>query len=105
MLVSSPSDAGDRYVTAVSFSLSAGIQFPTGHRLYLVPDLLFQLSLTSSGIFRNFQGTLNARGEGYPILDVPNLAGLRGARFYAAVATLNAQGIGLVSEPIGVTIR
>ncbi len=105
MLVSSPNEVGAAYVTALSFGLSTGAPLPGGKRLYLVPDALFQLSLTNAGIFRNFQGTLNSRGEGYPILDLPNIGALSGIRFYATAATLYPSGIGLVTEPVGITIR
>jgi len=102
--VSSPNEPGQVYVAALSFGHRPGITVG-GRTIYLNPDPLFFASILAGGIFQNFVGVLDARGEGLPSLQIPKIAGLSGLRFYAAAITIAQNAISVVSNPIVITIQ
>ena len=105
LMVSSPNEPGALYVVAVSFGYSPGIPLTGNRKVYLMPDDLFNYSLTNTGIFSNFQGVLNGKGEGIATMQIPNIPTLSGFRFFAAAVTVNMNQISVISDTLGVTIR
>jgi hypothetical protein len=104
LMVSSPNEPGAFYVAALSFGVGPGIPVGGGRKVYLMPDVLFNFSLTNSGIFSNFQGVLGPKGEAIARLSIPNIGALSGLRFYAAAITINQNQISVISDTIVVTI-
>ena len=69
------------YVAAASFSRSPGI--PVDNRIIpLTPDNLFGASVTLPVIFNGFVGILDRGGRGSAYIAIPNVAGIRGVRFF-----------------------
>ncbi len=87
LAVELPGEAGAPYVLLSSLGLGT---IPVGtHVLPLFPDGIFGLSLTpGSGVFVNFQGTLNGAGRATGTFVVPNLGLLSGLDFYFSGFTL-----------------
>lgn len=101
MNLSMPGEAGTAYIVTASFGFTPG--FTVGNRT--IPqnvDALYVLSLAAGGIFRNFQGTLDAAGRAVPAIDL--LPGTTGLRIFIAAASYDASGLRVVSDPFGVTI-
>lgn len=105
MLVSFPAFPGASYATVASFGLGPGVPVGNGLRVYLQPDALTALSLSGSGVFQAFHGVLDATGEAGPSIRIPNIAGIRGTRFFVSSLVIGPRGVARVSDPVGVTIR
>lgn len=102
--LSSPTEPGSPYLTALSFGFTPGFQV-NGRTIHLNPDPLFFYSLSDATVFVDFQGALDARGEAFPEFLIPPIKALQGIRFYAVSVTIQSGGVSTVSEPVGVTIR
>lgn len=102
--VSSPNEPGATYFIAASFGTS-GITLAPGKTVYLSPDGLYRYSLTNSGIFSNFRGSLDAQGEQIASMTIPTIPALRGVRFFTAAVTIAGGTFSAISDPVGVTIQ
>lgn len=102
--LSSPTEPGNPYVAAVSFTFKPGFAV-NGRTIHLNPDALFFYSVSNSGIFSRFQGSLSAKGEAFPQILIPSMKALSGVRFYAVALTIGKGGVSKISEPVGVTIH
>lgn len=97
---------GTLFVCAASFS--AGFGIPIDSRILPLDfDPLFILSLNAAGLF-NFVGGLDASGNGFPNIVIPNLAYLIGTSFYVGGFTLSPgapSDIGNISNNLRITIQ
>jgi len=94
------------YRAASSFT-STGIPVDT-RTIPLGFDGLLGLSLFAPApIFANYSGTLDSAGNGIALINLPNLPGIAGAKFYTAFVTLDPpspSGIKHVSTALPLTI-
>lgn len=103
-----PSGAGSWY--QVGSSLGHG-PIPLGpRRLWLALDPLLAASTSGTlpGLFQNYRGKLDANGAAKAKLAIPNLAFLKGQRFYTAFVTFDPQaplGVGQISSSLPITIQ
>jgi len=99
-----PGEDGFSYQVAASLGMRPGIVAPGGTYIPLSVDPVLFLSLTDTGIFRNFAGTLATNARATASWRIPAIPALRGIRCYFAAVTISG-GIRSVSNPIGVTVR
>ena len=104
MRVSSPNDAGQSYVAALSFGFRPGLVV-NGRTIYLNPDALFYTSILAPGMFQNFVGMLDSRGEAIASVQIPAIPSLSGTRIYASVVTVVQGALNVISDPIVITIQ
>ncbi|MBN2490678.1 MAG: hypothetical protein JXQ29_07505 [Planctomycetes bacterium] len=98
------SESGRAYQVACSFGTRPGIVTPAGRIPLNLDDLLF-LSLANPAVFQGFSGRLSRSGTARLTVALPNIAGLRGLRFFVAAITYDAAGVRRISEPLGVLIE
>lgn len=105
--LSAPSDAGLTY--QVGSSLGTGPIPIDTRKLNLSLDDLLELSVKGllPGIFRNYAGTLDAKGAATASIVIPNHAGFIGVRLHTAFLTLKAtapSGVSSISQTYTFTI-
>jgi hypothetical protein len=87
--VNTPADAGEIYLTLVSYALQPGIPLPGGGLLPLQWTFLVDASLDPGTVFfGNFIGTLDGLGRASPYVDVPPLPFLIGFPLYFSGLTV-----------------
>lgn len=105
----SPQDAGFPYLLMASGSMGAGLPTCEGTPLFLTPDDVFQLSLSTPGTFQNFFGNLGATGfSSSPQIALPvnpNTVGLELVLAFVVLDLNQACPIRRVSSPLVVTIQ
>lgn len=83
-LIDVPNAPWGTYVARCSFARTGGPVIPGVGRVPLAPDVLFRASGALPTIFRNMSGRLDGKGRATFEVAIPNLAPLRGVRFYSA---------------------
>lgn len=100
-------DANAAYYAGASLGMSPGFQLPGGRTVPLNLDELFFLVYTEQGrrnYFHNFNGYLDANGDGTFQVTVPGDPAFIGMEFYFAFVTVTTQGFGTISNSAKVKI-
>ncbi len=84
--VTSTGAAGEQYIFASSLSANNGIILPGGRLLPIDLDGLFGVTVNNSlpGIFMNYRGTLDDKGQATLSVAIPNINAFVGISFYTA---------------------
>lgn len=86
--IASANEPGFVYLQLLSLSQTPGLVFADGRRWGMSIDPLLELSIQNSPIFQNFVGILDASGNARAVMNLPNLAILRGLKIHAGALTL-----------------
>ena len=98
-LLRSPSFVGRGYQAALSLGKAPGIPIGGARVLQLNPDPLFFASVTvGPPVFTSFAGQLDSSGRATARLKLPNIAQLRGVRFFAAFLVFHLAGPNGIAE-------
>jgi len=106
-----PDHAGDDYRVATALGYRPGFDLSVGHVHLSTGDPFFIISLLGldgGTVWKNFAGVLDDDGQALPSprVLIPNMAALRGIRFYyAAIAYSALEGVKACSNMCGVTIE
>ncbi len=100
--LNSPNNPNDSYYTAASFTTNAGFNLNANQRVALDVDLLFSLSFPNPvpGLFTNFTGTMDNMGNATPMMNIPNLPGLKGSQVAFQSIIIDASNSILISNPL-----
>jgi len=80
-----PASPGRPYLLAASLATAPGFPLPGGYTLPLVPDGVFDLSLSAgNGVFAAFFGALDAAGRGQAAVSLPPLPVLLGLPLFVS---------------------
>lgn len=106
--LSVPTRPGRPYLMAASLTTAPGIPAGNNRIVPLNPDALFGASLSLPGIFQNFTGVLDARGQAVGRIHIPAVGALSGLSFFVAAVVLDASqplGVGTISNAERIRIR